>query len=224
MRIEDIDFEEEGKKIQFQAGLPFYSKAGDCIFIFFEDEEYYAERIDDDFTAYLSEKDHHVIGLQIKSIKNRADRYSQLPMFVNRNIPQKEKFMCPRRSEGGPWAMVADDYWRADGWVEGDNWKISFIPRTCSFCSGIHPEDAKKLIEMGWGVEPTTKGYKRYMHPKGYREYLNATLKSVKEKGDLPNNKSDYWSPKPNVKLYVMHFDEDQRSSFNIALKFYGVK
>ena len=223
MRIEDIDFD-EGRKVDFRAGDPFYSKAGDCIFIFFEDIEYYAERINDDFTAYVSEKDHHVIGWQIKSIKARADRFSKSSMFANRNLPQKDKFMCPRRNEGGPWAMVADDYWRTDGWEEGDNWKISFIPRTCSFCGGIHPEDAIRLIEMGWEVEPTTKGYKRYMHPKGYRERMNATVESVKEKGKMPDYRSDYWSPKPNVKLYVMHFDKDQTKSFNTKLKFYGNK
>ena len=223
MRIEDIDIDKG--KVEFKSGQPFFSEAGDCIFIFFEDTEYYAERIDDTFTAYLSEKDHHVIGLQIKSIKNRIDGYSKLPMFVNRNVPQKDKFMCPRRSEGGPWAMVADDYWRTDYWDKGDDWKLTFIPRVCSFCGGIHPEDAGKLIEMGWEVEPTTKGYKRYMHPKGYRERMDAVLESVKDKGDLPKDyTSEYWAPKPRVKLYVMHFDEDQRSSFNTKLKFYGNK
>lgn len=225
MGIEDIDFEEEGKQIKFESGKPFYSEAGDCIFIFFEDTEYYAERIDDSFTAYISEKDHHVIGLQIKSIKNRIEHYSILPMIANRNIPQKDRFMCPRRNEAGPWRQVQEDYWRQDYWEKGENWKLTFVPRACSFCGGINPEDAKRLIEMGWEIEPTTKGYKRYMHPKGYREYMNATLKSIKEKGDMPKDYiADYWEPKPPVKLYVMHFDVDQRKSFNIALKFYGVK
>jgi hypothetical protein len=68
-------------------------------------------------------------------------------------------------------------------------------PRTCSFCGGIHPDDAIALVRAGWRIDATDKGYKRYMHPPaGQRE------------------------PSPPVKLYVQHFTSDQIAAFNAAL------
>jgi hypothetical protein len=69
-------------------------------------------------------------------------------------------------------------------------------PRTCSFCGGIHPEDAIRLVSENWRIEPTTKDYKRYLQP------------------PLPG-----WHPTPPVKLYVQHFSDEQVERFNAATK-----
>lgn len=127
-------------------------------------------------------------------------------------------FMCPRRREAGSWEQKPDDFWKEDRWEKGEGWKIDFIPRSCSFCGCIHPEDAIKLLELGWEVETTTKRYKRYMHPKGFKNRMRNILKSLREKeGDIGKEDKDdnYWEPIPPVKLYVMHFSDVQTEKFN---------
>ena len=69
-------------------------------------------------------------------------------------------------------------------------------PRTCSFCGGVHPDDAIALIRAGWRVQDTDKGDKRYMAPP-----------------------SGHPSPVPPVKLYVQHCTEEQIEHFNRALR-----
>lgn len=128
---------------------------------------------------------------------------------------------CPRRmGELGPWDRKENqDHWQRGRWAatqaEADQEVAEFMaqfptggighvlwsyggeqPRTCSFCGGVHPEDAIALIAVGnWRVEGTTKGYKRYLQP--------------------PHG---FPSPVPPVKLYVQHFNEDQIARFNGAL------
>lgn len=95
------------------------------------------------------------------------------------------------------WAAEVEEL-RAEGtlfspeslrWPEG-----SSPPRTCSYCGGAHPEDLIELVRSGWLVEPTDKGYKRYVN--------------------TPNGDSIV----PPVKLYVPHFDADQIARFNEEL------
>jgi hypothetical protein len=79
------------------------------------------------------------------------------------------------------------------------------VPRTCSFCGSIHPDDAVRLLRDGWGVEGTGKAYKRYLNPPGYEEYMSEWRKQL----DVPlheRKRIDWWSPVPPVKLYAEHF------------------
>jgi hypothetical protein len=87
-------------------------------------------------------------------------------------------------------------------------------PRTCSFCGGIHPEDAIRLIQDGWEIEATGKTYKRYLEPPGYHQHMADLRQTIATSDKVP----EFWSPVPPVKLYVSHFNDDQVSRFNQAL------
>jgi hypothetical protein len=84
-----------------------------------------------------------------------------------------------------PGSSMGDPMWRWGGEQ----------PRTCSFCGGIHPDDAVALIKAGWRVGVTDKRYKRYMEPPQGTGY-----------------------PLPPVKLYTQHFSPEQIAAFNAAL------
>lgn len=146
--------------------------------------------------------------------------------------PEAEEIhSCPERMEGwGPWEVEPNlDRWIRTRWStdveavqkkhaeeeakhkpgtyycspDADLWRFTgLVPRTCSFCGGIHPDDAIALIGMGWTVDPTTKGYKRYLEPP--KAVGGEELK---------------WSPVPPVKLYVYHFTTEQIDRFNAILE-----
>jgi len=92
-------------------------------------------------------------------------------------------------------------------------------PRTCSYCGGIHPDDAIALIKAGWSVDATDKGYKRYLEPPGYRAYAESFWKV--RAGDMSeaHRPPRVESPTPPVKLYVQHFNAEQIAAFNVVLK-----
>jgi hypothetical protein len=95
------------------------------------------------------------------------------------------------------------------------------VARVCSFDGGIHPEDAIRLIQAGWEVEGTDKGYKRYMHPPGYRASCNRAMDRLRHRqlGEpLPSDPARVESPIPPVKVYVHHFTEAQIQRFNAAI------
>lgn len=93
------------------------------------------------------------------------------------------------------------------------------LPRSCSYCGGIHPDDAIALIEAGWEVDATGKDYKRYLEPPGtgarHLAMRNALRAGVEPKM-IPETVPS-WSPVP-VKLYVMHFSPTQVAQFNATL------
>ena len=92
-------------------------------------------------------------------------------------------------------------------WPEG-----SPIPRICSYCGGIHPEDAMELITLGWELEPTGKHYKRYMHPHGAKEHVDKLCQAIRDRVDPDWTFVD---ASPPVKLYTWHFTEAQAEQFN---------
>lgn len=126
--------------------------------------------------------------------------------------PRRDEGFVYRRGDGGPdhwymgrWAATLEEAEKkaADLAARGvGSHAPSFVwpgnktqPRICSYCGGIHPEDAIALIEEGWLVGGTDKAYKRYLEP--------------------PNGKSLV----PPVKLYVQHFTQGQVDRFNLALR-----
>jgi hypothetical protein len=114
--------------------------------------------------------------------------------------------------------------WERDRWNrhgDSDRWPDGYpYPRTCSYCGGAHPDDVVALVKAGWEVESTTKYYKRYLHPPGWREHLRRTLAVIRAgllEGE--SHQSSPISPVPPVKVYVMHFSQEQIDAFNAAVK-----
>lgn len=113
---------------------------------------------------------------------------------------------------------------RAKHFIRGDSndlWKWSWgPPRTCDFCGGIHPDDAIKLIEEGWEVEPTGKNYKRYLNPPGSAVRHMAVIASLQDPKREPfEGVPSIWTPTPPVKLYVAHFEQSHVDAFNAILE-----
>jgi hypothetical protein len=103
--------------------------------------------------------------------------------------------------------------------VDGSFWPRGFDrPRSCSFCGGVNPDDAIALVIAGWEVAGTGKDYKRYVHPPGYR----AACDRLSEAGfPGPGERPDLvriHSPVPPVKIYTMHFSEEQMRRLIVAL------
>ena len=146
---------------------------------------------------------------------------------------------CPRRAEGGGHLWPLPDYWETGTWArnkeEADAEVAEFMagmpasgignvlwlypgnqPRTCSFCGGGHPDDLTDLIRAGWEIGPTDKGYKHYLEPPGFMEYLREAWSVVVGQA---SPKLQYPLPVPPVKLYVQHFSPEQIAAFNAAVK-----
>jgi hypothetical protein len=157
-------------------------------------------------------------------------------------IVRLEPQTCGRRmTEPGPWERAEQlDCWERGTWAatheEADAEVAEFMaayprggignvfwnyggeqPRTCSFCGGIHPDDAIALIKAGWTVDATTKSYKRYLEPPGYRDYMERIRRAgynVEAAGE-----PRVASPVPPVKLYTQHFSPEQIAAFNQVMR-----
>lgn len=89
-------------------------------------------------------------------------------------------------------------------------------PRTCSYCGGIHPEDALRLLGDDWEVDGTTKGYKKYLNPPGTNQKHAALIRSLQDKNKEPFQcVPSVWSPTPPVKVYVQHFTAEHIDQWN---------
>lgn len=127
--------------------------------------------------------------------------------------PPSGEQTCPQRmSRIGPWERREGiDYWSTSRWGEyyEARWDDRFErPRTCSFCGGVRPEDAIKLLDAGWETERTSKHYKLYLHPPGYRAAHEALMSALIERRTPPQ--SPHKEPTPPVKIYLYHFDQEQ--------------
>jgi hypothetical protein len=164
------------------------------------------------------------------------------PQQVNATLDAQKDHRTHWRTDAWSLRRIWVDWWRdarsrfrdwlkARGWnVErgryygGTFWPGGPKPRTCSYCGGVNPDDAVELIRNGWEVEPTTKGYKRYLHPPGYAAGLRAMSQSFQIRGDGRQAVEDevfrtaVRSPVPPVKVYTYHFDQAQIEAFNAAI------
>jgi hypothetical protein len=174
-------------------------------------------------------------------------------------IVKLESITCPRRiGDFGPWAREEGlDAWERGRWAatqeEADAEVAEYMaanprggignvlwcypgeqPRTCSFCGGIHPDDAVELLRAGWTVDCTGKSYKRYLEPPGHRAFLAEcearrqrwydTIEASPDVRDVhslrePDPTPRHPSPVPPVKLYTHHFTPAQIEAFNAALR-----
>lgn len=146
--------------------------------------------------------------------------------------------LCGRRAEGGG-RWPTPDHWQLGRWAatreEADADQVEWhtrphahpqdsmgdtrwpgsgeMPQTCSFCGGIHPDDAARLVREGWEIESTTKPYKKYLNPPGYLVAMNALIATRRQKSyNGPR------APTPPVKLYIQHFSSEQIVAFNDAI------
>ena len=103
------------------------------------------------------------------------------------------------------------------GYSGGTYWPWGFAkPRTCSYCGGVHPDDALALLKAGWEVDTTTKSYKRYLEPPGYAEFTKRLVENIHM--GMNERIPHIESPVPPVTLYVYHFSPKQIEAFNAEL------
>lgn len=89
-----------------------------------------------------------------------------------------DRHSCPRYLGSGGTDLWLTDRWgrlstRWRRWVARPTnarpipvWPAGFTrPRSCSYCGGVHGEDALALLVEGWRVDPTSSEYKRFLIP-----------------------------------------------------------
>lgn len=132
-------------------------------------------------------------------------------------MSDEAKQTCPRRmNEPGPWDHGEHlDQWLTSRWGGRPEhvWDWPWRPRTCTFCGGVHPDDAIQLLKEGWHVVTTDKAYKRYLEPPGGKLGMEYEGRVFDAGVYVPP-----WGPVPPVKLYTPHMDGEQIMLFNAAL------
>ncbi len=139
--------------------------------------------------------------MDMRYIKKEKNHLTMLP----------ERHLCKRREEAGVFPNNYPDY---DEWVPhfaAEEKPLAKDILVCSYCGGIKPSSALQLLNNDWVLEPTDKGYKRYMDPPG--GHWRAMMRS----GGL----LVYFPPEnsPMVKMYTQHLTEEDRNEFNAALE-----
>lgn len=140
-----------------------------------------------------------------------------------------EKQLCPRRTEtslGIQSAAGDTDYWENGnrwGSHSSDHWPIEAgnPPRTCTFCGGVHPEDALRLLDEGWEIDQTLKFYKAYLQPPGNGLHRRRMFEAIGSDVDMDRVEQipHHASPVPSVKFYTQHANEQQIARVNEAIK-----
>ena len=59
---------------------PTHSQAGDCVELYFEDADHYAERVDCWLTVFKAFDDRRLIGFQIKNVASLLSRFDKLDL------------------------------------------------------------------------------------------------------------------------------------------------
>jgi hypothetical protein len=72
----------DGKKAQGFTAHPFYSKEGDFLTYYFEDADFYAERIDGTLTAYMSMDTKKPVGFKLKGVRHLLDTLGDFSLEV----------------------------------------------------------------------------------------------------------------------------------------------
>jgi hypothetical protein len=91
-------------------------------------------------------------------------------------------------------------------------------PRTCSFCGGVHPDDAVTLLLAGWELEGTGKADTRRLHPPGYDAGVRAMLAAIRARRNGLPRRPAVRSPVPPVTLYIQHCTTAQIAQLNAAI------
>lgn len=136
----------------------------------------------------------------------RSDRWSRRQIWADRLRDRRSALMDRIEALGVRLPRNRDRFAGGTRWPDGEP-----KPRTCSYCGGAHPDDVLTLMHRGWEVDATDKGYKRYLHPPGYRA-ANEEFRASGRWAGPP-------TPVPPVKVYTYHFDSRQIAAFNYALE-----
>lgn len=141
--------------------------------------------------------------------------------------------LCPAMSDHALAKHHGESVWENTHWEPGNKipaqsvnnkvvaWQVGWLeawgdpPLTCSFCGGSRPLDVMRLIAAGWEIEPTTKGYKYYIHPPGTVEYRRKLMEAFRS-GQLTET---FQQPVPPVKLYTYHCSEEELQRINHLLR-----
>lgn len=107
------------------------------------------------------------------------------------------------------------DLFLPGGWALGsERWEWPWQPRKCSYCGGVHPDDANQLLREGWEVHHTNKAYKAYLEPPGTHNHHEAVIRDLRGKKE-PKFPDYVWHASPPVKWYVPHCSAEQMAEFN---------
>src|SRR5438270_23949 len=71
-----------GRKPKGFRSCPYYSKEGDFLTFFFEDEDHYAERMDEILTVYRSMKTEEFVGFKLKGVLHLLKTLGDLSVTV----------------------------------------------------------------------------------------------------------------------------------------------
>ena len=132
---------------------------------------------------------------------------------------------CPRE-KGAPKIPGLETAWVTREKILGDSWKEEWgeQPKFCSYCGGINPQDALRLVFAGWELEKAIgKDYKYYMHPPGYGEFHERFCEFIKhpalERGEAAKDWPEFDQPSIPIKLYTYHLSEEERQRINHMLE-----
>lgn len=144
----------------------------------------------------------------------------------------EQDLLCPRRTENpGPWRYPDHDTWT-------DRAGHSSLGPSCSYCGSLHPDRFLELVQEGWVVGPTDKGYKAYLTPPLTDDELaeqktrwlehDAVARTVRELGERDGktpaqiaadldrewNSFPHGASGPRGKFYFQHLSVPQRHEF----------
>ncbi len=71
-----------GRKPQRFRSRPFYSKEGDFLTFFFQDEDHYAERVDKILTVYYAMESDEIVGFKLKGVLHLLQTLGDLSLEV----------------------------------------------------------------------------------------------------------------------------------------------
>jgi hypothetical protein len=72
----------KGRKVKNFASHPYYSREGDFLTYYFRDDDFYAQRIDDTLTVYLSMEENDFVGFKLKGIRNLLETLGEFTLKV----------------------------------------------------------------------------------------------------------------------------------------------
>ncbi len=81
---------------------PYYTSEGDCLFWFFRDQEYYAERIDDLVTVYRALDGRGIVGVQVEGIKRLLRAARELLAAPSDRVPLRAVLFGANREASSP--------------------------------------------------------------------------------------------------------------------------
>lgn len=138
-------------------------------------------------------------------------------------MADNDAHVCPRRFEGPvPEFVGRQDQWLTDRWQGGD-WPQEYgaPPRACSYCGGLHPDDAINLVNAGWEVDTNTSASKWILEPPGSTALNKVLIEAIGSHSGMEDVVPPH-SIKPQVKFYAQHASSEQVETMLAKIKQQG--